>query len=94
MTCGMCGFEFDAEEAERSCSGCPLTSSCGLIRCPRCGYEMPPEAQLVRWLRGLATGIRQRAAGSGQRATGSRQQATGSGQQATGSRRVNGNGEE
>jgi adenine-specific DNA methylase len=22
-----------------------------MIRCPRCGYEMPPEAKLIRWLR-------------------------------------------
>ena len=22
-----------------------------MIRCPRCGYEMPPEAKLITWLR-------------------------------------------
>ena len=51
MKCGMCGFEFDPEEAETSCGGCPLVRGCGLVRCPRCGYEMPPEAALVRWVR-------------------------------------------
>ena len=51
MKCGMCGYEFEPEEAERSCGGCPLVKGCGLVRCPRCGYEMPPEAVLVRWIR-------------------------------------------
>lgn len=51
MKCGMCGYEFEAEEAERSCGGCPLVRGCGLVRCPRCGYEMPPEAVVVRWVR-------------------------------------------
>ena len=51
MKCGMCGYEFEAEEAETSCGGCPLVKGCGLVRCPRCGYEMPPEAMLVRWVR-------------------------------------------
>ncbi len=53
MKCAFCGLEFEPGEAEQSCSGCPLTGNCGLIRCPRCGYEMPPEAKLITWLRGL-----------------------------------------
>ncbi|MEE8391112.1 MAG: hypothetical protein V3S14_09995 [Anaerolineae bacterium] len=51
--CGFCGHEFDPAEAETACAGCPLASGCHLIRCPQCGYEMPPEAKLVGWLRGL-----------------------------------------
>ncbi len=51
MKCGMCGYEFDAAQAETACGGCPLVRGCKLVRCPRCGYEMPPEAALVRWVR-------------------------------------------
>jgi len=28
-----------------------MSGGCHLVRCPRCGYEMPPEAKLIRWLR-------------------------------------------
>ncbi len=52
MKCGFCGFEFEVAEAEAACPSCPLVGSCGLMRCPRCGYEMPPEAKLITWLRG------------------------------------------
>ncbi len=51
MKCGMCGHEFDSSEAETSCGGCPMVKGCHLVRCPRCGYEMPPESMLVNWLR-------------------------------------------
>jgi len=53
MRCGFCGYEFDPADVEIACSGCPLAGDCHLIRCPRCGYEMPPEAKLVGWLRRL-----------------------------------------
>ena len=53
MKCGLCGLMFDLSQAEQSCSVCPLVKDCRLIRCPRCGYEMPPEAKLVRLLRRL-----------------------------------------
>lgn len=53
MRCGFCGYEFDPAEAGNACAGCPLVGDCHLIRCPRCGYEMPPEAKLVGWLRRL-----------------------------------------
>ncbi|HJW88999.1 MAG TPA: hypothetical protein VJ436_00010 [Anaerolineales bacterium] len=39
-----------------ACLGCPVTRGCHLVRCPRCGYEMPPEARLVGWLRRLKAG--------------------------------------
>ncbi len=50
MTCGFCGYEFDPDDARTTCSGCPLVRGCHLVRCPRCGYEMPPEAKLFSWL--------------------------------------------
>jgi rubredoxin len=53
MKCGFCGFDFDPASAEAACGSCPLVKGCSLVRCPHCGYEMPPEAKLVRWLRWL-----------------------------------------
>lgn len=52
MKCSYCGLVFDEREAEQACSGCPLVGHCGLLRCPRCGYEMPPDSHLISWLRG------------------------------------------
>ncbi len=56
MRCDLCGLEFDQSEAGVACASCPMAGSCHLVRCPRCGYEMPPEARLVSWLRGLRRG--------------------------------------
>ena len=53
MRCGFCGHEFDASDAQSSCAACPVAGGCHMVRCPRCGYEMPPEAKLIRWLRTL-----------------------------------------
>ncbi len=53
VRCGFCGHRFDPAEAARACGGCPLRGTCGALRCPRCGYEMPPPAMLVGWLRRL-----------------------------------------
>ncbi len=53
MRCGFCGYQFDLAEVSAACAGCPLMRNCHLIRCPRCGYEMPPEAKLAGWLRRL-----------------------------------------
>jgi hypothetical protein len=50
MRCGFCGLEFDPADSEPVCSGCPLRAGCGKVRCPRCGYEMPPPARLLTWL--------------------------------------------
>ena len=49
MICGFCHQEFRPEEAEKTCQACPLRG-CGLLRCPRCGYEMPREPGWVQWL--------------------------------------------
>jgi hypothetical protein len=53
MKCGFCGYDFDPSEAGTACGNCPLVKGCHLVRCPRCNYEMPPEAKLISWLRGL-----------------------------------------
>jgi hypothetical protein len=51
MKCGFCGYEFEPADAQSACEGCPLVPGCHLLRCPRCGYEMPPEAKLITLLR-------------------------------------------
>jgi rubredoxin len=55
MKCGFCDYEFDPDEAETACQSCPLVKGCHLIRCPQCGYEMPPEPKLITWLRNAGT---------------------------------------
>ncbi len=50
IRCSFCGYEFEQSEAETACGGCPLVRGCHLIRCPRCGYEMPPPSALLRRL--------------------------------------------
>ena len=53
VRCGFCGLEFDPREAADACGSCPLVRGCHLVRCPRCGYEMPPESRVAAWLRKL-----------------------------------------
>ncbi len=58
MKCGFCGYEFDAAEGQATCGGCPLAGQCTLVRCPRCGYDNPAEAQLVGLVRRLRQKLR------------------------------------
>jgi hypothetical protein len=51
LRCSFCGYEFDEMESARSCEGCPIFSSCRLVKCPRCGFETPVEPGLVKTLR-------------------------------------------
>lgn len=39
ITCTMCGFRFDPA-GHAKCSTCPLKSSCVLVCCPNCGFEL------------------------------------------------------
>jgi rubredoxin len=39
VRCPLCGVEYDPEEAESACRGCPLKAGCDLIKCPNCGFE-------------------------------------------------------
>lgn len=50
VTCSLCGTRFDCNEAASSCSGCPISHGCKLIRCPHCGYETPAPTPFTRWL--------------------------------------------
>jgi len=44
--CSLCGYAF--EESEMAASGCAACRSspagCGLVKCPACGCEWPPES--------------------------------------------------
>jgi hypothetical protein len=47
IDCGMCGHAFTREEAASCQKGCPMSAGCGLVTCPSCGYEFPPESKLL-----------------------------------------------
>ena len=47
IECSMCGHDFTREEAAACEHGCPMAKGCGLVTCPSCGYEFPPESKLV-----------------------------------------------
>jgi rubredoxin len=51
MKCQLCGLEFKEEEGQTACSGCHMSRSCGLIKCPNCGYEAPKESNLIKSLK-------------------------------------------
>lgn len=42
IKCPLCGNIFNEEKAKGGCFGCKI-KDCGLVRCPNCGYEFPPE---------------------------------------------------
>ena len=50
IDCGMCGHAFTREEAAKCKAGCPMAEGCGLVTCPACGYEFPPESKLVNFV--------------------------------------------
>lgn len=48
VVCPFCGFEFEPEDT--LCQhGCPMHTTCGLIRCPSCDYEFPEKPAAVSW---------------------------------------------
>lgn len=48
MRCDFCGHEFKEEEGLQGCGNCPLGSGCGMVKCPRCNYEMPREPNWIK----------------------------------------------
>ncbi len=48
VNCSMCGHPITPEEGAAACKNCSLfgVGGCRMIRCPQCGYEMPPPARL------------------------------------------------
>lgn len=45
MKCTLCGHAFTPDEGHRACQACWLAKFCALVRCPNCGFEMPPDAK-------------------------------------------------
>jgi hypothetical protein len=48
MNCALCGFEFDPGQAAPACASCLMSNGCHMVRCPKCGYEVPAETRLAR----------------------------------------------
>jgi hypothetical protein len=53
IDCGMCGHSFTQQEGAACRSGCPVAGGCGMVTCPACGYEFPPESKLLTLLTNL-----------------------------------------
>ena len=51
MNCGFCGKAFEEDRSQPACAHCPVGSSCGLVRCPHCGYENPATPGWVSFLK-------------------------------------------
>jgi len=61
----MCATEYGPDEAVATCAGCPLARGhCGLVRCPKCGYETVAETRLSRLIRHFARLLHSRRAGA------------------------------
>ncbi|MFW9879714.1 MAG: hypothetical protein ACFFG0_42105 [Candidatus Thorarchaeota archaeon] len=43
MKCQVCGINFNSDMAERACKNCSIFGSCGMVKCPFCGYENVPD---------------------------------------------------
>jgi len=54
VNCPLCGKE--TENERMACAGCPMSSGCGLLKCPNCGYEFPKESKIVKYFSGLFKG--------------------------------------
>ena len=69
LDCGLCGASFTRAEAEMCKKGCPISRGCGMVTCPSCGYEFPPESKIAnafaRLFRGRGDADRSRGAAGG-----------------------------
>ncbi len=43
MICPACNHKYDPESSSVGCGACLMHGSCGLVKCPECGYETPRE---------------------------------------------------
>ncbi|CEO89267.1 MAG TPA: ferrous iron transport protein A [Syntrophaceticus sp.] len=78
MKCSFCGYEFN-ETTAHGCGPCPLSTTCGKVKCPHCGFEMPRENLIFGWFR-----RRRHRAGKGEK--GGKRNGAGKGQQFQGGR--------
>ncbi|KPU26674.1 hypothetical protein TR13x_08830 [Caloranaerobacter sp. TR13] len=51
IKCNFCGYEFNENESQKGCHGCPLNKSCNKYKCPNCGFEIPKEPKLIQLIR-------------------------------------------
>lgn len=51
VKCSLCGYEFKESEEQQACKSCLMMKGCKLIRCPRCGFEMPPEPKWLKYFK-------------------------------------------
>ncbi len=43
MICPACNHDYEETSSEVACGACLMRGSCGLVKCPHCGYETPRE---------------------------------------------------
>jgi len=51
IKCDYCGNEFTADEAKNGCGAC--RGGCHAVHCPRCGYMIPREPNIIKKIKGL-----------------------------------------
>ncbi|NIA07438.1 MAG: hypothetical protein GWP14_07370 [Actinobacteria bacterium] len=51
MRCNFCGKTFDEESSRKACQRCAVFGGCKMLKCPHCGYEVPAEPGLIKWLK-------------------------------------------
>ncbi len=49
IKCSLCGAVFEPDE--NTCGGCIVRKECRLICCPNCGFGIPEDSKIVKWLR-------------------------------------------
>lgn len=55
MICPACKHEYSPNASTVECGACLMRGSCGLVKCPECGYETPREPGFVGRLMALFT---------------------------------------
>lgn len=51
IRCSFCTYEFSEAEGEKACARCAFFGGCRMVKCPRCGYEMPQTPGLFKLLK-------------------------------------------
>ena len=60
LKCSLCGLNFDEKICPSFCDGCTIkiTSTCNMVRCPNCGFEMPKQSQMERLFKKIKKWLR------------------------------------